>query len=192
MSPRTKSPFDGSDSPLRPISLNPSHYRSGRWFLLAEGGLLVVLGVWGLAAALAYPDAGPTGAPVLWLALNPAHSGLLLGFGVLAVFATIRRRPTVIITGVGAVAFTLLFMIGTVAAARSAPWLLGFDPGDSVLHGLLLVFNLALLMWLVPDALEGPAWIRRHRRQPPESRPRDRSPGDPQDGPQIGRAGGRR
>ena len=166
MSPTTKSPYDGSDAPLRPVSLNPAHYRSGRWFLLAEGLVLLILGGYGLIAAAMHPVAGPTGVPVLGvLHLAPAHSGVLLGYGILAVLATIRRRPTVIITGVGTVGFLLLFTIGTAAAARVRPGPLGFDLGDSVLHGVLLAANLALLMWLLPDALEGPAWVRRRRAQ---------------------------
>jgi hypothetical protein len=191
MSPTTKSPFDGSDSPLRPVSLNPSHYRSGRWFLLAEGGLLLVLGGGGVTSALAHPDADPAGAPVLWLALTPTHSGLLLGFGVLAVCAVARRRHTVIITGFGAVLFLLLFTIGTGAAARHAPWVLGFDLRDSVLHAVLLVFNLALLMWLIPDALEGPAWVRRRRGPSRRRRRQDCAQGDPQGSRQSERDGGR-
>jgi hypothetical protein len=165
MSPTTKSAFEGADSPLRPVSLDPSHFRSGRWFLLAEGVVLVAVGAGGLIAAARHPGAGRAGAPLLGLALTPTHSAVLLGFGVIAVCATIRRRPTVIVTGVGVVAFLLLFTIGTVAAVRSAPGPLGFDLRDSVLHAVLLVFNLALLMWLVVNALEGPAWVRRRRRQ---------------------------
>jgi hypothetical protein len=179
MAPTTKSPFEGSDSPLRPVSLNPSHFRTGRWWLLGEGLLLVTLGIWGFGSAAAQPHVGAAGAPVGWLALTRAHSVVLLGFGLCAMVATIRRRPTVIVTGVGVVAFLLLFTIGTAAAARHTPWVLGFDLRDSVLHAALLAFNLALLIWLVPDALEGPAWVQRQ----------GRAPGDPHRGRQSGPAG---
>jgi hypothetical protein len=164
MSPTTKTQWDGSDSPLRPVSLNPSHFRIGRWWLLGEGLLLVGLGLWGLYSAATHPHMGPTGAPVLWLALSPAHSDVLLGFGLFAAVATVWRRPTVIITGIGAVGFTLLFTIGTVAAVASTPGPLGFDLRDSALHVVLLAFNLALLIWLIPNALEGPGWVRRRAR----------------------------
>ncbi|MGH3783599.1 MAG: DUF4383 domain-containing protein [Pseudonocardiaceae bacterium] len=165
MSPTTKSPFWGEKSALRPVSRSPWYFRTGRVVLLAEGAALAVLGVWGLIAAAAYPAAGPAGAPVLVLALTPAHSGVLLGFGVLAVASAWWRRSALIVTGVEAVAFLLLFAIGTVASARSAPGPLGFDPGDSVLHLIFMALNLALLMWLGAETLEGPRWIR--RRPPP-------------------------
>lgn len=58
-------------------------------------------------------------------------------------------------------AFFLLFAIGTVASARSAPGPLGFDPADSVLHVIFMALNLAVLMWLGAETLEGPRWVRR-------------------------------
>ncbi|MDQ2884440.1 MAG: hypothetical protein M3Y48_25730 [Actinomycetota bacterium] len=57
--------------------------------LLIEDAVLAALGVWGLIAAAVHPGAGPAGAPVLVLALTPAHSGVLLGFGVLAALAAV-------------------------------------------------------------------------------------------------------
>lgn len=161
MSPTTKSPFWGEQSELRPVSLNPSHFRTGRVVLLAEGALLAALGLWGFIASAAHPTAGRAGAPVLVLELTPAYSGVLVGLGVLAVLSAWRRRSALIITGVETVAFVLLFVIGTVASARSAPGPLGFDPADSVLHLIFMALNLALLMWLAADSLEGPRWIRR-------------------------------
>lgn len=79
MSPTTKSPFWGRESALRPVSHSRTHFRTGRIVLFAEGAVLTVLGVWGLIAAAMQPAAGPAGAPVLALALTPAHSGVLLG-----------------------------------------------------------------------------------------------------------------
>lgn len=180
MSPETKSPYDGSGSPLRPVSLNLPHYRSGRWWLLGEGIVLVGLGVWGWVAAETHPHAGPAGAPVLMLHLAPLHSGVLLGYGILAIAAVLHRRSTVVVTGLGVVGLVLLFTIGTAAAARSRPGPFGFDLRDSVLHGVLLGLDLALLIWLLPDALEGPEWVRRRpRRQPPLDRDQSRDRADP-------------
>jgi len=165
MSPTTRSPYDSSDVPLRPVSDNPAHYRSGRWLLLAEGILLMILGGYGLIAAGMHPHAWqPTGVAVLVLHLAPVHSGVLLGYGVFGVAATVHRRSTVIVTGLGVVGFLLLFTIGVTAAARARPGPWGFDLGDSVLHGALLIVDLALLIWLLPDAMEGPSWIRRRIR----------------------------
>jgi hypothetical protein len=166
MSPRTKSPFEGADPALRPVSQNPAHYRSGRWWLLGEGVLLVLLGCWGLASNAAHPHAGPAGAPVaVVLSLTAAHSGLLLGGGIVAVLATVRRRPTVIVTGAATLGLMLLFTIGvTAATAGPTPGPLGLDLRDAVLHAVLLMANLALLIWLLPDALGDPAWVVRRRR----------------------------
>ncbi|HEX4100124.1 MAG: DUF4383 domain-containing protein [Pseudonocardiaceae bacterium] len=157
----TKSPFWGTESALIPVSRSPWYFRTGRVVLLAEGAVLTALGVWGLIAEVVYPDAGPAGAPVLVLALTTMHSGVLLGFGVLAALAARWRRSALMVTGAGAVGFMLLFLFGTVASAKSDPGPLGFDPGDSVLHLIFMALNLALLMWLGAETLEGPRWIRR-------------------------------
>lgn len=163
MSPAAQGPFWGSQSELRSVSLNPSHFRSGRWVILGEGVLVAVLGIWGLVAGAAHPDAVRDGAPVLMLNLTTVHSAILLGFGVVAALAMAQRRAAVIVTGVGTVGFLLLFAIGTVAAIRSAPGPLGFDLGDSVLNAMLMALNLALFMWLVANSLEGPRWVPRRK-----------------------------
>jgi hypothetical protein len=136
--------------------------------LLAEAVLVAALGVWGLLAGVFHParDINAAGAAMhvgLRAAPAPAHCWLLIGFGALAALATPRRRTTLIMTGVGVVGFLLLFTIGTVAAVRSTPGLLGFDASESVLHAVLMAINLALLLWLFVNALEGPAWVRRRR-----------------------------
>ena len=167
MSPVVKSPYWGKDSPLRPVSLNPSHYHSGRWVLLAEALLVAGLGVYGLLAEVSAPAADITGHRAVAIALRaastPAHCWLLIGFAVLAALATLRRRTTLIITGAGVVGFLLLFAIGTVAAVRSTPGPLGFTASESVLHAVLMAINLTLLIWLLVNALQGPAWVRRRR-----------------------------
>ena len=164
MSPVTKSPYNGANSPLRPVNLSPSRYHSGRWFLLAEALLVAGLGVYGLLAEVITPDFTARGVAVaLRVASTPAHCWLLIVFSVLAALATLRRRTTLIMTGVGVGGFLLLFTIGTVAAVRSAPGPLGFNASESVLHAVLMAINLGLLLWLLANALEGPAWVRRRR-----------------------------
>lgn len=119
MSPTTKSLW-GPDSELMPVSRSPWHFRTGQVvLLLAESAALVALGVVGLIAATAHPSVARAGAPVLGLALTPAPSGVLLGFGVLAMLSAWQRRAALIVTGFETVAFFLLFAIGTVASARS-------------------------------------------------------------------------
>ena len=160
MCPASLGLVPGATSGLRRISLNPAHFRSGRWLLLAEGLLVGALGGAGLVSAGVHTGAGRAGVPVLGLTLTPAQSGLLLGFAVLAVLAAGHRRAALIITGVAAAAFLVLMLIGGVAAAYDTPGPFGFTPRGILLHGPLAAVNLALLMWLVPDTMEGPTWVK--------------------------------
>jgi len=165
MSPVTQGPMGRLTSGLRLVSRNPSHFRNGRWFLLAEGVLLVALGTAGFICAATHPDAPPTGAPVLVLALTPWHSAILFGFGVLAVFGVLQRRAAIIVTALSAVVFVALVIIGAIFAAHQVPGPLGFEPRDIVLHGVLAVANFAVLYWLIPDVMEGPDWVPRRATQ---------------------------
>jgi Domain of unknown function (DUF4383) len=165
MSPVTQGSMGRFTSGLRLVSRNPSHFRNGRWFLLAEGVLLVALGTAGFVSAATHPDAPPTGAPVLVLALTPWHSAILFGFGVLAVFGVLQRRAAIAVTALSAVVFVALVIIGAVSAAHQVPGPLGFEPRDIVLHGVLAVATFAVLYWLIPDVLEGPEWVPRRGTQ---------------------------
>jgi hypothetical protein len=131
---------------------------------LAQGVAVSAFGIAGLVSASLHPHAGPTGAPVLGLALTSAHSATLLAFGLAAVSAVGNRRAAVTVAAVSAVAYTMLLFFGSVATARTKPTPLGFHAADIVLHGVLAVVNLALLMWLIPDELGDEAWVPRRRR----------------------------
>ncbi len=157
MSPVTQSPFGRLTSGLRQVSRNPGHFRTGRKLLLAEGILLIALGITEFISEATHPD-GTVGALVL--AMTPWHSAMLLGYGVLAILGSLRRRAAITVTAVGAVAFAVLVIVGAVAAAHHAPGPLGLEPRDIVLHGALAALNFAVLYWLIPDVLEGPDWIR--------------------------------
>jgi len=146
---------------MRLESRNPSHFRQSRWFLLGEGLLLIALGVAGFISAATHPDAPPSGAPVLVLALTPWHSAILLGFGILALLGMLQRRAAITVSATAAVVFMVLVIIGAVAAAHHAPGPLGFEARDIVLHGVLASANFAVLYWLIPDVLEGPDWVTR-------------------------------
>ena len=177
MSPASGGAVPDATSVLRRVSLNPAHYRSGRWLLLAEGLLVGVLGSAGLVSAGLHSGPGPAGVPVLGLTLTPAQSGLLLGFALLAVLAAGYRRAAVIITGVGAAAFLLLLLIGGVASAYDRPGPFGFTLHGIFLHGSLVAINLALLIWLIPDRLEGPEWVKLRRPQDyAQERPQGEAP----------------
>lgn len=165
MSPATQGRVPGLTSGLARVSLNPSHFRSGRWLVLAEGALLVALGSTGIILSATHHH----GARALGFDLTAWPAGLLLGFGVLAVIAALWRRLAVIVTASAAVLFLMMLVISSVAAVRGEPRSSGLDASDIVLYGVLAALNLALLMWLVPDAVEGPAWIPRRRRGPTET-----------------------
>ncbi len=159
MTPATQGPVPGFTSGLQRVSLNPSHFRSGRWLVLAEGVVLSMLGIAGVVSSTAHPG----GARALGVELPLWQAGLLLGVGVLAVVAGLWRRVAVVLTAGAAMLFVVMVVISSVAAARGARST-GLDASDIVLYGVLAGLNLAVLMWLVPDALEGPAWIPRRRR----------------------------
>ncbi len=165
MTPATQGPVPGHTSGLERVSLNPSHFRSGRWLVLAEGAVLVALGSAGIIlSATHHHDTRALG-----FELTAWSAGLLLGFGVLAVTAALWRRLAVKVTASAAVLFLMMLVITSVAAVRGEPQSSGFDASDIVLYGVLAALNLALLMWLAPDAVEGPAWIPRRRRRATES-----------------------
>ena len=147
-------------SEMRMVSRDPSHFRNGRWFLLAEGLALIALGTTGFVSAAAHPGAAPTGAPVLVLALTPWHSAILFGFGVLALAGTMHRRLAIAVSALAAVVFLCLVVIGAVASAHHAPGPLGFEARDIVLHGVLAAANFAVLYWLVPTPRR-PDWVVR-------------------------------
>lgn len=161
MSPDTRGPMGSSTAGLRRVSRKSSHFRSGRWFLLADGVLLIALGVAGFVSAATHPHAPSTGAPVLGLALTPWHSALLAGLGVLAVIGVVQRHAAITVAAVNTVAFVALVIVGAIAAAHHVPGPLGFEPRDIVLHGVLGVVNFGVLFWLLPDVLEGPEWVPR-------------------------------
>src|SRR5437868_12534063 len=106
--PVTAGHVPGLTSGLRRVRTDPTRFRNGRWFLLAEGALVSAFGIAGLISAALHPHAGPTGAPVLGLATAPVHSAVLLAFGVAAIAAVGNRRAAVAVTALSAVAYMLL------------------------------------------------------------------------------------
>lgn len=166
MSPDTDSPVPG----VRRVSRNPWHFHTGRWALLAEGALLVALGVLGWCSAASHPDAGSAGAPVLILHLTPWHSALLGGTGLILALSALRRRSSVIISATVTVGYLLLVFYGAVASAHHAPGPLGLGAQSIVVHGVIAALNLGILYWLLPDALEGPDWVRRSRTDAPRAK----------------------
>lgn len=175
--PETAGDVPGLTSRLRRVPVDPGNFRNGRWYLLAEGVLVSAFGIAGLVSAALHPHAGPTGVPVLGLSSTPAHSAMLLAFGVVAIAAVANRRAALIVTSLSAVAYLALLFFSSVAATRAVPTPLGLHAADVLLHGVLAVVNLALLMWFIPDELGDPVWVRRRgerardRRQASASEP---------------------
>jgi hypothetical protein len=152
------------DGRLVAVNLDRSHFRSARWWLLAEAVLLLALGVAGLIAGTVRHN-GVVGAASWELALTPVHCWLLICSGLLAGLATLHRRTTLAAATFGAIAGLLLFAVGTAslgtpASGHSTLRLWRYHVGDSVLFCVLTAYNFGLMLWLVANALEGPDWIR--------------------------------
>ena len=169
MGSSTQGRVPGRTDNLEQVSLDPSHWRTGRRLLVAQG---VIVGIWGgvgLAWAMAGAGARPAaGVALLGLRVSPVQAATLLGFGMLAAVVGIWRRAGVIFSGLAAVSWLILMIICTVAAAHHAPGPMGFDLRDSLVYAALAAYNFGLLMWLSADVLEGPAWVSRTPRDHPD------------------------
>ncbi len=117
--PVTAGPVPGLTSGLHRVRMDPGRFRSGRWWLLADGVLVSAFGIAVVVSAALHPHAGPTGAPVLGLALTPAHGAILLALGLLAIAAVGSRRAAVSVTALSAVAYTLLLFFRPTDVADS-------------------------------------------------------------------------
>lgn len=145
---------------LRRVSLDPEHFRSGRPFLIAQGAVLVALGV----AALTFAAAGatsPRGADLLGLLITTSQGVVLVVWGAAALVCAIHRSAAVWFSAAAAVAALGLTMVSAVAAVHGHPSPMGFDLRDTLLYGVLSAYNLALLLWFNADHIEGPAWVPR-------------------------------
>ena len=138
------------------VSRNPSHFRSGRRLLVAEGTLLVALGSAGFISDAMHPNAAPVGAHVLVLTMTPWHSGPAGGFGVLALIGALNRRAAIAVTGIGAVVFLVLVIVGAVSATHQAPGPLGLQPRDIVLYAVLSRSTSAPCTGFCPTRSKGP------------------------------------
>jgi hypothetical protein len=128
-----------------------SRFRIGRWMLLAEGIAMGVFAGAGLAWSMANPQFGADGAPILWLRVTPIHCALMLGVGMLTIFASLGRTAPVF-SRIASIGWLGLTIVCTWAAADRRPGPLGFDSRDSLLYGGLALFNLALVLWFTIGA----------------------------------------
>jgi len=110
----------------------------------------------------------PGGDPGLVFWLPPMHSAVLLAFGVLAVAGIFGRRGTIMVGSIGAIGFLIMFALSAPAATQpSGP--MGLDLHDVGLHTVLLGYNVGLMVWLIPDALEDESWVAARRDAPGRS-----------------------
>lgn len=163
MSPETRGPTDQ----MRQVSRNPWHFRTGRWALVIEGAVLAALGIVGLCSSATHVGSDADGVAVLGLTLTPWHSAVLLATGVGLALSAVRRRASVTAAAIAAVAYLILVFYGAVAAVHHAPGPLGLGAPSIVLHGFISSISLGILYWLLPDTLEGQAWVRRRRTRRP-------------------------
>ena len=169
--PVTAGHVPGMTSGLRRVPMDPVRFHSGRWFLLAEGVLVSLLGIAGLVFAALHPHAENTRAPVSGVVSTPAHSAILLVLGIVAIAAVGNRRAAVAVTALSAVGYLVLLFVSSVGAARGLPAPSEWQSAGVLLHGVLAVVNLALLMWLIPDELGDEVWAPRQRRRRAHSEP---------------------
>src|ERR1700757_3801252 len=169
--PVTAGHVPGMTSGLRRVPMDPVRFHSGRWFLLAEGVLVSLLGIAGLVFAALHPHAENTRAPVSGVVSTPAHSAILLVLGIVAIAAVGNRRAAVAVTALSAVGYLVLLFVSSVGAAHGLPTPSEWQSAGVLLHGVLAAVNLALLMGLIPDELGDEVWAPRRRRRRAHSEP---------------------
>jgi hypothetical protein len=109
---------------------------------MVEGLAIGVLGGVALAWSMGHTRFGADGMPMLGLRVMPAHAGLLLIAGTLALLACLGRRTALAFSTLTAFGWAVLTIICALKVAHHAPGVLGFDPRDSLLYGALCAYNL--------------------------------------------------
>ncbi len=127
--------------------------------LCIESAVLATLGLAGLFVAESQGKA----VSAIGLDVTPALSWTALAVGVAAATSIIHRRLAVVFSAVVAVASVFMVIVCAVAAAHHHPGPLGFTAAATLLYAALFCANLAIGMWLIPNHIEGPTWIRRRR-----------------------------
>jgi hypothetical protein len=122
--------------------------RAGQGLLMVEGLLIGVLGGVALAWSMGYTRFGADGMPMLGLKVTPLHAGLLLIAGTLALLACLGRRTALIFSALTAFGWAALTIVCANNVAHHAPGVLGFDPRDSFLYGVLSAYNLVTSLLL--------------------------------------------
>ena len=117
-----------------------------------------LIGLGGLAGTYLARPRG-TSVRVIGIDLTPAQSWLLVALGVLAGAAICARRLAMVFTALVAPLSLLMVIVSAVAATHHDPGPFGFTAAATVLYAVIFCANLATGMWLIPNHLEGPAWV---------------------------------
>ena len=144
---------------LHRVSLNPPHWRQGRRLVGAGALVLGVLGVVGVVGVVVRPQ--HDGWRVLGIPLTPALSVVMLVIAMLAGVSFLHRGTAKLFTlGMGAATVPVM-IICSVAAVHHDPGPLGFTAPAILLWMILFCWSIASAMWILPDQIQGPAWIPR-------------------------------
>jgi hypothetical protein len=156
----TRSPVPGQTNDLKRVSLTASHWHRGRWWLLGQG--VVLAGFSAVTLAILGSGAGRDAVVVADLPIGWLLAWSLLGVGIVAAVAASWRRVALPLTATICVAALGLVVICAVAGAHHAhPF--GSTTAVLLLWSALFCYNFAIAIWLVPDHIEGPAWVPRRR-----------------------------
>lgn len=128
-------------------------FQHGRPVLLAQGALLIVLGVWaGVATAV-----GGEAARALVFHVSWPFAGVLLVTGAASTLSTLSRKAGTRYVSVQAVAYLLLFVYVSATPSVALPPL-GFDTADDFLFLALAILGLVMVMWLFARAMTASTW----------------------------------
>jgi peptidoglycan/LPS O-acetylase OafA/YrhL len=126
--------------------------------LAAEAATAASVGAVGLIGAMVVSDSALR---VAGVPLTSPLSAVMLAIAVCAASAMIHRRAAKLFTAGVSTAAVALTVICAVAAAHHDPGPLGFTAPAVLMWAAVFSYNLALLMWLLPDQIQGPEWLRR-------------------------------
>lgn len=132
------------------------------WTLAVEAVFLVALGVAGLItsgppAAGAHSMTAQTPSDVLGFRMNPAHSVLLIGTGVLAAVTLWNSKWRRRFVTAQAIGYLLLYVFGMAFSAhRPTATMWNLNIADSTLHAILFIIGVTLVLMLYSSAFEPP------------------------------------
>lgn len=157
----TRGPMPPQTADLRRVSLDAAHWRQGRRLLAVEAVATGLLGVVGLIGVLVRPR--DDGWRVLGVPLTPALSVVMLVIAAAAALTLTHRRAAKVFTLAMSAATVAVVIVCSVAAVHHDPGPLGFTAPAILLWAVLFCWSIGSAMWILPDQIEGPAWVPRRR-----------------------------